>query len=304
MKSLNVGHLDLNLLVVFDAIARARSVTRAAEELSLSQPAVSHALRRLRAAMGDPLFVRGRNALTLTPRAKAAARPIANILMEARRIVASARFESATLARRFRIAASDYAMMALIPAVARALRDAAPESEIAVFGVGADLFDRLEAGDLDLAFWGAAAPRAPFVADELFREGFVGLVDAAHPLAAAASAGAVDLDRYLAHPHVVASFAGTSRSPVDKALADLGRVRQIGLSTPSFAANLAALKNSDLVMSAPSRLVGALDVAGLVAFDLPLTIPRHPYWLVSHRAAEADPAAQWFRALVQRAVGA
>ena len=57
-------------------------------------------------------------------------------------------------------------------------------------------------------------------------------------------------------------------------------------------------------MSAPSRLVGALDVAGLVAFDLPLTIPRHPYWLVSHRAAAADPAAQWFRALVQRAVGA
>ena len=301
MNDMNINHFDLNLLVVFDAVARTRSVSRAAEELSLSQPAVSHALRRLREAMSDPLFVRGRSALTLTPRAKEVARPIANILTEARRVFARSQFDCASLARRFRIGASDYAMMALVPGVARALRDSAPDSDIEVAPVGTDTFDRLEAGDLDLVFWGAAPPRGPFVADELFRESFVGLIGARHPLAKAAGSGSIDLDQFLAYPHIVASFPGSSRSPVDKALADLGRARRIGLSTPSFAASVAALRDSDLVMSAPSRLVPALAVSDVVEFVLPLSVPRHPYWLVRHRAGEADTSARWFRELVKRA---
>ena len=101
-----MSRADLNLLIVFDAVARTRSVTGAAGELSLSQPAVSHALRRLRDLLGDPLFVRGRNGLIMTPRAEACVVDVDTILAAVGRVIGGDTFEPASTKRIFRIAAS------------------------------------------------------------------------------------------------------------------------------------------------------------------------------------------------------
>ena len=117
MHDTNLKRADLNLLIVFDAVAKTRSVTAAAEQLSLSQPAVSHALKRLRTLMRDPLFVRGRDGLVLTPRAEGSRAEIESILDAVGRVLATQRFDPVTATRKFRLAASDYAMMTTIPGI-------------------------------------------------------------------------------------------------------------------------------------------------------------------------------------------
>ncbi|MBM3646154.1 MAG: LysR family transcriptional regulator [Alphaproteobacteria bacterium] len=298
MSELNLNRADLNLLVVFDAVARTRSVTAAAERLSLSQPAVSHALKRLRGLMRDPLFVRGRDGLVLTPRAEARAPEIAAILGAVGRVLATESFDPATTTRTYRLAASDYATMTVIPSVVGRLRTAAPHAGIDVYPADGDLLPRLERGEVDVAFVGVARPGGRFVSHELFREHFVGLVCERHPLAIRAGQGRLTLKDYLAYPHVVVTLRNPRQSPIDAKLAKLGRTRRVAMVTPNFAANIASLRGTDLIMSLPSRLVSLTDRHGLILFELPLAVPDYPYFMSWHRRTDDDPAMVWLRGQV------
>ncbi len=295
MHDLNISRADLNLLVVFDAVARTRSVTTAAASLSLSQPAVSHALKRLRTMMSDPLFVRGRDGLVLTPRAKNCLADVEAIVSAARRVLKTEGFDPATTTRSFRFGASDYAMMTTIPAVVRKLRTVAPHASIDVAHVDADLHARLEKGQLDIAFVGASHPDGPFVSRELFREHFVGLVCQRHPLAIQAGQGTLTLKEYLAYPHIAVTFRNPRQSPIDAKLAELGKTRRVVMVTPNFAANIASLHGTDLIMSLPSRLATLAHQQGLVLFKLPLAVPDYPYLMSWHRSTNDDPAMMWLR---------
>jgi len=297
---MNLARADINLLVVFDAIARTRSVSLAAEGLALSQPAVSHALRRLRDLESDQLFVRGREGLALTPRAQAMIAPVREVLASVNNILAGTVFDPATAQLRFQVAASDYSMLTIAPLCVAELRRAAPASTIEMRHAGENTLAQLESGELDVAFWGAAPPEGPFCARELFREHFVGLICARHPLAVRAGQGALTLDDYLAFPHIVASFRDPRLSPVDARLDELGRARAIGVVTPNFAANVACLHGSDLIVSLPARLVARVNVDELVVFDLPLDVPDYPYSIVWHRRTDSDVAGVWFRELIAR----
>src|SRR5271154_6931253 len=126
MQEMNLRRIDLNLLVVFDEIARSRSVTIAAERLSLSQPAVSHALARLRDMIGDPLFLRSRRGLALTARAQAMVDPVGGILASIGAALAPGRFDPARSTHTFRLGVTDYSTVAALPSVIRAVRLAAP----------------------------------------------------------------------------------------------------------------------------------------------------------------------------------
>jgi len=300
MHETNIARADLNLLVVFDAIASTRSVSRAAGRLALSQPAVSHALRRLRDLVDDPLFVRGRDGLAPTPRALMMISPVREILDSVERVLADGDFNPEMAQLRFRIAASDYSMMTIAPACVAELRRAAPLSTIEMRHAGEDTLALLESGDLDLAFWGAAIPDGPFRALELFREHYVGLICARHPLAIRAGQGALTLDDYLAFPHMVASFRDPRLSPVDAELEALGRSRTIGVVTPNFAANVACLRGNDLIVSLPARLVARVNLDHLVVFALPLNVPDYAYSIIWHHRTERDVASIWFRELVSR----
>lgn len=295
---MNFDRRDLNLLAVFHAVAETRSVTLAAARLSLSQPAVSHALNRLRDLVQDPLFVRTRNGFATTPRAEAMISPVRAILAASDLIFSSVQFDPATTTQTFRIGASDYAMVTIVPGLVQSLRSLAPSASLEIYPASGLLLDQLENGMIDATFWGAAPPPALYRSQILFRERFVGLLCSRHPLAVVARKGKLSLDDYLAYPHVVVSFRDPRHSPIDARLAELGRDRKKGLITPNFAANIAALPGTDLIMSLPSRLAKQVDEQALVLFKLPIEVPDYSYSLVWHGRAEAEPAQIWLRRLV------
>ncbi len=303
MHQANIARVDLNLLVVFDAVARTRSVTGAAEKLALSQPAVSHALNRLRDVVHDPLFVRGRNQLILTPRAEALVGPVREILAAVSGVLTPDSFDPATSARVFRVGASEYAMATIIPSLVRALRSQAPATVLEVLAADARSLAQLESGELDCMSWGATPPDAPFLSRELFRERFIGVLCAGHPLAIKARQGAITLDDYLAFPHVLVGFRDSRLSPVDAKLAEAGRAREIAVVTPSFASNVASLRGTDLVMSIPARLARSAAAPDLLMFDLPLDVPDYPYSLVWHPRTATDPACNWLSRMILDHVG-
>lgn len=294
---MHLERVDLNLLVVFDAVASAGSVTRAAKQLSLSQPAVSHALNRLRDLMGDPLFVRSRGGLAPTPRGESMVAPVRDILAAIGSVLTAPGFDPSSTTKRFCIGASDYSMMTVVPELVRRLRARAPAARLEIRAMGRDSLEELESGDLDLAFWGATPPGPPFESQQLFFERFVGLLCERHPMAIKAAQGALTLEEYLGYPHVLVTFRDPRQSPIDARLAEIGRSRTVAVVTPSFASNVASLRGTDLIMSLPSRLAANSDKHGLLQFELPLAVSEYPYSFVWHRRTNEDPAIDWLRTM-------
>ncbi len=291
---------DLNLLVVFDAIARTGSVTLAATRLSLSQPAVSHALNRFRDVTGDPLFVRNGNRLDPTRRAETMIPAIRRILEDVGMVLAPSSFDAGTSTHAFRIGASDYAMMSFLPAIIRSVRAQAPHTQLEIQSMGEGTLARLGTGELDLAFIGGDAPTGSLKSQELFRERFIGLLCARHPLAIKAGQNAVTLDDYLAFPHVMVSFRDPRQSPIDQRLSELGKERRIAVTTSNFASNIASIKDTDLIISLPSRLAATASQGDLIQFDLPLDVPDYLYSMLWHSRTDQDQSAIWLRDVVGR----
>jgi DNA-binding transcriptional LysR family regulator len=298
MHIMNLNRIDLNLLVVFDAISQTRSVTLAAERLALSQPAVSHALGRLRASIGDPLFVRGRDGLTPTARAQAMIGSVAEILAEIGSLFSPREFDPATTTRVFRIGVSDYSTGAVLPELIRALRAAAPGVTLEAQPFGEHSLAQLETGGLDCSFWGGGPVKEPFRSHPLFRDRPVGLICGRHPLAKRANRGAVTLKDYLSYPHVLVTVGHITANPIDTALAAMGRTRRVAIATPGYSVNFALIVGTDLIMSPPARLAREAERLGLVTFELPVPVRHNAYALIWHRRTDADPANKWLRELI------
>jgi DNA-binding transcriptional LysR family regulator len=291
---------DLNLLVVLDALCRTGSVSRASRALSLSQPAISHALSRLREATGDPLFTRSGRGLAPTPRALALKDGVGEIVAAGQACLRPEAFDPAKDAVRFRIGVSDYAGLVLLPGLVADLRMRAPHAVIEALPVGPDLLQRLADGALDLSFWGTQPPKPRVRYQELFQEEFVLVLRQDHPQLVRPEVG---LDDYLALDHAIVSLGDPGLSPVDAALAKRGRVRRIGLVSPSFAANLAAVAASDLVATVPARLTAGLG-PGLVTRTLPLEPLRFDYGLIWHPRSETGAALRWLRGVIAEVAAA
>ncbi|WP_431299172.1 LysR family transcriptional regulator [Tabrizicola sp. BL-A-41-H6] len=292
---------DLNLLVILDALCRYGSVSRAAERLSLSQPAISHALNRLRAATGDPLFTRSGRGLVPTPRALALAERVAGIVAEGQACLRPEAFDPTRDAMRFRVGVSDFAGLTLVPQIIAALMVEAPRAIIETQPVGPGLLRQLEEGGIDLSFWGTDPVAAPFHHQPLFEDEYGLVLRRDHP-ALMVGAGRITLGDYLGLSHAVVSLGDPGKSGVDMALARDGLSRRIVLVSPSFAANLAAVAASQLVATVPIRLARNLPDA-LVQVPLPIEVPRFRYGMIWHARADASPALRWFRGLIGRVVG-
>jgi DNA-binding transcriptional LysR family regulator len=159
MCSMNWGAFDLNLLIVFDAVMQERSVTRAGSRIGLSQPAMSHALNRLRYMLKDELFVRTPDGMAPTPRAETLAQPLRNALSEMQLALEPTAFDPAASDRRFSLAVNNYAAVVLVPPLVAAVSAAAPAVRLDLRPSGTlDLVERLDRGDLDLTL-GGPAPR-------------------------------------------------------------------------------------------------------------------------------------------------
>lgn len=309
-----LARVDLNLLVAFDALARERNVTRAAARTGVTQSAMSHALGRLRDMLGDPLLVRGRGGMMLTPRAEALVVPLrAGLTSLGRALAEPPVFDPATARRAFRLASPDLFDVLAIPSMLERVRREAPGVDVIVAPlVERGLLEKLEAGELDVAIVpsvdgvGEGAPMAApagLLQCRLFRDRFLCLLRADHPVLKVRSNGRtkrraapLSLQDFAQLSHVLVSPSGEGPGFVDQLLAAQGLRRRVALRIPHFYSALAIVARSDLVITAPNAL-GYLAPAelGVVAVECPLALPRHSVNLVWHERYSKDAGHTWLR---------
>jgi DNA-binding transcriptional LysR family regulator len=292
--------LDFSLLLIFQEVYRHRRSTAAAERLGLSQPAVSHALGRLRQILGDRLFVRHPSGLQPTPRAIELAPRVDAILgLAGEALHGPAKFDPLASRRLFRVSANDFVGTLLTePLISLFARDA-PSAGLALsFAGGPGLaFKKLRANDLDVAIG-----RFPHVPEDcrtarLFEETYLVVARSDHPQLQQG----LDLDTYLALGHVIVSFAGDLVGTIDEYLARNGVSRRVVASSPMFLAGFATAAKSDLLVTAPKRLVQRYATNfGLQVFELPFTPEAFFMDLVRSQYSISDPAIDW---LVENIVG-
>lgn len=303
---MNLASVDLNLLVVFEALFDTRSVTLAAERVSRAQPSVSNALARLRLTFGDELFVRSAAGMVPTDRAQALALPIARALDQIRRTLeAGIPFDPAAAGkRRFSIAASDYTDIVVVPRIVARLRAEAPAISLRVTALNrARLYEQLDEGSVDLAVAGHLMPPKRMLAASLYEEHFVCVMDRAQM----PKRGRLTLEKYLAMPHAlfVPSDDGSVRGEIDVALARLGRRRRVVCTFAHIVALPYAVAGSDLVATMASRAAHSLiHDPRLVVLPVPRELHSPPFSvdLVQSRRMIGDPALQWLAQAVRHAV--
>lgn len=305
MNEIRSGSIDMNLLVVLDAALRERSVQRAAQRLGLTPSAVSHALRRLREVIGDPLLIRTPRGMVPTERAERLSPRLRRALADLEGILSDeVPFDPATARRLFTVSSADLAQVVLLPPLLQRLAAEAPGMRLVVRPPRNDLFDSLASGALDLAFGIFDEAPEGFRYQALFREDFMCMMRRDHP----AAAEPLTLERYLALSHVSVAPRGGPGSIVDSALAALGHTRDVALVVPHFLVAPLVVAETDLVFMVPSRI--GRRYAGL----LPVCLAPPPFALESftlaqvwHERAHKEPAHAWLRqriAQLARAAGA
>lgn len=288
----NLAGVDLNLLVVLEALLSEHHVSRAAIRLNKSQPAVSHALARLRHLLDDPLLVRRPGGLEPTARAVEIAPALAEALDRMRHLLAPTGFDATTERRTFRLAMSDYGATVILPALLPLMRSQAPRVDLVVSQASREVMvSQVVDGEIDLAF-GVFPNLDPSVrSHRLFDEHFACLADAA-------SLGGrltMDLAGYLERPHAVVDLRSDRLGEIDKALAELGHKRRLCLIIPHWSVAPRLIIGTDLVLTVASRILPASG-GGLCVFAPPFEIPDFQFTQIWHKRRDGDPAHQWLRA--------
>lgn len=299
----HISTIDLNLFVVFDAVYTEGGVTRAAGKLHLTQPAISHALARLRELFGDPLFVRRGHAMIPTPLARGMVEPVRRSLrLLGGTLDETLRFDPARAKTRFTIGVRDVLEATALPLLFRRMTEAAPDVDLAAVRVERrELESALGAGTVDAAI-DVALPisgdvrRRPIVADRL-----VVVARRRHP----AANGSLDLATYLAADHVLVTSRRRGSGAEDAELAKLGLQRRVRLRCQSYFAACRVVAETDLLLTMPDRYARVLNQRTAnqilpMPFDsAPLTL--HLYW---HATVDRDPANRWLRAQIREAFAA
>jgi len=295
MVEMNWGAFDLNLLIVFDAVMHERSVTRAGSRIGLSQPAMSHALNRLRYMLKDELFVRTPEGMVPTPRAEMLAHPLRNALSEMQLALEPAAFDPAASDRRFALAINNYAAVVLAPPLVAAVSAGAPAVHLALRPSGTlDIVERLDRGDLDLTIGSVDSPGERFATAPLLEDPFVMVMRRGHP----ASRRKLSAAAFAALPHLEISSSGEDTGFIDRWLVASGLVRRIGLRAPYLSAG-PILVQSDMVATLSRR------IAQEFVRNHPLQIREPPYdsprvrtVMLWHRRLDRHPAHRWLRDVI------
>jgi len=296
---MNTPNIDYHLLRCFDALLRDKSVSKAARRVGLSQPAMSHALARLREMLGDQLLVRSGREMMLTPRAIELAEPLRLALEGLERVTRTEpAFDPAEARLRFVVQASDGAALSLLPAVVAEVQRLAPGVELSVRSLGDNLcLEPLDKGEVDVALAMGRIDRLP---DRLFRmvllpERFCCVVRANHP---EVRGERLELDAFLRMRHLVVTPAGGWTGAVDEVLAQHGLERRIAMSVPHFLVAPAVVAKSDMVLTTVERI--ALKYAGVYGLKVvapPIELPEFSTALVWHERTHQGAAYRWLRGL-------
>ncbi|MFZ2307788.1 MAG: LysR family transcriptional regulator [Rhodoferax sp.] len=308
MHSVNLRTLDLNLLKVFDVIMSERSLTRAAELLALTQPAVSNALRRLRETLGDELLVRKGRTLEPTPRGQELWPAVRDTLQRLQAALAPHPFEPASATTTFVLTMADATAAELMPPLVELFAVQAPDVSLRVVPLTTrDPRRLLDEGHADLAIGNFPAvitdltARAQsgevvaFVHHRLFQGDYVCVMRKGHPLAR----GPFTLERYCAARHMLVSFSGRAYGFIDEALAALGHTRRVVLTVNQFFTAGKVVTHSDLLAVLPRHFVNVTGFADqLVLRELPFTSPAIQIDALWHQRQNSSSAHAWLRAQV------
>lgn len=307
---MNLNALDLNLVRVLDALLREKSVTRAGDQIGLSQPAVSAALNRLRHALNDQLFVRRGNDMVPTPRAESLAEPVRAALREIERAFQTATgFDPATLRRTFTFMGADFFSMLLMPPFTARVAAMAPGVSFRFLDSARGDVSRLLQEDqvdvalerpLDVADWVSSLP--------LFWSPFV--VVASRDNAALARAGVregeeIPLDLFCELPHALRSIDGSMSGFTDDALGKMGRTRRVMLALPHFQAVALAVADGPYVAAIPMQFAAvAAKCLPLAVYNAPIPIPPPLVKMYWHARHDDEAPHRWIREQIMAEVEA
>jgi len=293
---MNISALDLNLLVALEALLEEASVTHAAQRISISQPAMSHALKRLRALLGDPLLVRIGTHMQRTTRGESLRYPVKDALARVRDLLVSANFDPAQSTRTFRIFVADNASDLLLPVLLRRLQEEAPNVSIRVQPSRGNVLDPFElARSIDVAI--ACTPHffKGFYQQRLFTDRDACAVRRGNPIVKKISSP----EEFLKARHVAVVGRDSGEDPVDTWLREEGLARNVMLTVPHYLQALHVASQSDLIAVIPERLIRiygeAIDV-GVAA--VPLEVGTFDEFLLHPAASHHDAGCLWLRGVL------
>ena len=304
MQKTDLRNINLNLLVVLQALLDRGSVSGAAEQLNLSQPAVSRSLGQLRELFEDELFVRVTHGIVPTARAETLVTPLSEILHSTIDLLTKQTFDPTDTTRIFRVATTDYGATAALGPALNNFMSQAPKAGLEIIPFDEDIFETLASGKVDLALYGSDQVSSNLRSQWLFDEDYVCLVRKGHPALPqgkrAASNIAMTLKDYIAWPHALVTVFGGRRGVVDTILAKQNKTRRVTVWIPYFSVAPLMIANTDAILTIPSRIASAFDdMPSLVQMRAPFEIERFRYFLLWHERADKDPALVWLRGLLE-----
>jgi DNA-binding transcriptional LysR family regulator len=294
MMEMNTGTVDLNLMRVFLAIWETHSLTLAADRLALSQPAVSHCLRRLRDVFQDPLFVRTADGMQPTGAAVRLHGPIDRALdLLYGAMQRHAGFDAATSTRRFRISMSDMSAFYFLPPLLAAFQDGAPGIGLEIVPVPLNNVESgMRSGDIDLAIGYVPGLSSECLSQTLFNDQYVCMVRSGHPLARRA----LTRERLIGLRYVVTDSGATGHGQTEQWLGQMDIRRNIVLHLPHFIAAPEIVRSTDLAVIFPRSIAERFNrTRGYKLLPLPFDLPPIEVKLHLHQRFAADAGLAWLR---------
>src|SRR5579864_1350260 len=293
---MNLSSLDLNLLVALEALLEESSVSQAADKVNLSQSAMSHALKRLRALMGDQLLVRAGTRMQLTTRAEALRPAVKDALTRVRALLIGEGFEPARSTRTFRLFVADNASDLLLPLLLKRLEDEAPSVCIRVQALGGSTWDPFELARLvDVAIACVPSMFKGFYQQRLFTDRDACAVRRGHSITRLIAKP----EEFLKAKHVAVVGREFAEDPVDTWLRQEGLERNVVLTVPHYLQALHVVSESDLIGVIPERLIRAYaDILDLDALKVPLDVGTFEEYLLHPARSREDPGCVWLRGVL------
>ncbi|MFA7666046.1 MAG: LysR family transcriptional regulator [Burkholderiaceae bacterium] len=292
-RPINLRSVDLNLLVFFDALMSERHVTRAADRLAVSQPAMSNALSRLRLVFKDELFVRTARGMEPTPRALELGAHVHALLQQASKLMASdVQFDPAVSLRSFGVRMSDLVGVLILPPLMARLCAEGPGLSLDTVHLSPEqTIEALETDTLDLAVSMELRHASSIRSEELIDDRMVCVHRHGHPL----GGGRLTLKGFLSHGHVRVSMSPTDIRFVDSVLAGKGLQRKVALNVSHWLLVPQVLAETDLLAVMSERAAGRIAGPGVVIRALPFATPGFSWQLYWHRRYEHSRAHRWLR---------
>jgi len=296
MRYPHIARCNLNLLAKLQTLIEERSITRAANRMFLSQPAMSRVFDNLQHMFHDKLLVRTRTGLEPTRLALHVYEQLENALPPIETLLRGREFIPIEANDYFRVAMNDHVAITLMPKLMKALSQMAPNIRIELFVTAENSFRMLETNALDLVIRVSQAP-SPLLSEPIYRDSTVCFFRKGHPI----GRRPVTAKRYLAVEHVVVSLAGSQQRTLDQALSQSGYRRNARLTIPFFAATPAIIENTDLVASLPRRLAKLFSEKSRTQFaPILMKLPSMTFRQVWHPRNDEDPAHRWLRQLIKK----